>query len=661
MKLNKYSFIAALALSGVLAACDDNDDYAPGAAVAGDEVYFSLDESDVVDIPQDAASVEINVNRVKTDNAISVDFSYTLTDGSGSPVTDIFTVPTSVSFEAGKNVAPIKIGVDFSKVVPDEEYVLTIDLMGDNLTPYGPSKREYVLTYAPWSEWEPVPGEIGVYTFTQLSSIKGSYDVTVVTRHSMVDENNVQYAVAGLFTRGIDFVYSMNLNETIEVDGVACPKVTMENYYSGIENGGTGASGEFFWWLDVRYWIAEFWGLGWDRVDQIMELNDLPPSIFNPETGLFSIDVAVVSSDPELPGTSGAYGVGYEYLQLPGYKSYEVSLDYRGNYVDAKGNEYAIVNAYKSDDVASFVADIFIGALDESGVDAAIEDLKSNDELESYTASTTNLALVCEENGPYTVVAIGRDENGEEVCKTAYTFNYSTVKANDPWETIGYCEYTDGFINSAYSKLGGETWDVEIQGDPENPGMYRLVNPYEAWANAYAAAGVTYGKGNYYIIINATNPTQVYLEESNIGLTIDPSDGQWIVSSAAYDFLEQGYSASAIAAAGLFGTLSDGVITFPTDALLLSFENSTDWYYANRDYTSPTEDSKFGPGTFCVNLGALSSSAAPKRVKVAGGSSKTTEQRQGDVKSVRKSDSVKTIKAETLQDYRSVNPRQFKF
>lgn len=660
MKLYKYSLIAALALSGVLGACDDNDDYAPGASVAGDEVYFSLDESEVVDIPLDATSVDINVNRVKTDDALSVNFTYTLTDGDGNAVTDVFTMPSTVNFEPGKNVASIAVGVDFSKVVADEQYFLTVDLQGDNLTPYGPSKREFVLTYAPWSEWELVPGEVGVYTFTLLSSIKGDYDVEVVTRHSMVDENNVQYATVGPFTNGINFVYSMNLKNTIEVDGVECPLVTVENYYSSLENGGPGASDEFFWWLDVKYWIAEFWGLGWENVDRVMALNDLPQSIFNPKTGLFSLDVAVVSNDKTMPGTSAAYGVGYEYLQLPGYKSYEISFDYTGNYVDAKGNEYAIVNAFKTDDVASFVADIFNGELDEAGVSAAIEDIKAADDLESYTESTTNLAFVCEENGLYTVVGIGYDENGNEVCNAAYTFNYSTVKADDPWETIGYCEYTDGFVNSCYSKLGGETWDVEIQVDPENPGLYRLVNPYEAWAKAYAAAGVTYGKGNYYIVINAANPDQVYLEESNIGLIVDPADGQWIVSSLAFDAIQNGYPDSEIAKLGMFGTLSDGLITFPTDKLLVSFQNDNNWYYGNRDYTNPSETSQFGPGTFCVDLNVLNPSEAPKRVKAAGSPVKSA-QRQSEVKSERITSAVKTIDAKTLQNYRSANPRQFKF
>lgn len=655
MKLYKYSLIAALALSGVLSACDDND-YAPGAPVAGDQVYFSLDESDEVSIPEQATSVTINVNRVKTDNALTVDFTYTLTDASGAPVTDIFTVPASASFAEGSETAPIEIGVDFSKVVADAEYFLTLELKGNNLTPYGASKREYVLSYAPWSEWEYVPGEVGTYTFTQLSSIKGDYDVYVVTRHSLVNPDNVQYATVGPFTNGINFVYSMNLSETIEIDGVECPLVTMQSYYSPLN---VNQTEYVFWWLDVRYWIAEFWGLGWDNVDRVMELNDLPVSHFNPVTGLFSVDVAVVDDDPTTAGTSGAYGVGYEYLQLPGYKNYQVSFDYTGNYVDGKGTEYAIVNAYKSDDVASYIADVFAGDLDETEIEAAIEVIKSNEDLPSITASTTNLAYQLQEDGDYTIVAVGRDANGVDVCKAVYNFTYSTVKANDPWETIGWCEYTDGLINSGY-KLGGETWDVEVQANTENPGIYRLVNPYAEWAEAYKAAGVTYGKGNYYMIVNAQNPDQVYLEQSNLGITLTASRGELGVWSSAGYLLENGVSADIIAAQGYFGKLEDGVVTFPTGELIITFANDDRLLSGNVDFTNPTDGEAYGPGTFRIDFGSIATAPA-KRVKAAGNVKTINKANAIEAEGKTKKSAVKIISAETLQDYRSQNPRQFKF
>ena len=72
MKFFKYSLIAALALSGALCACDDDNDYAPGQPVSGDEVYFPNNQSATIDIPTEATSVSVAVNRLNSDNALTV-------------------------------------------------------------------------------------------------------------------------------------------------------------------------------------------------------------------------------------------------------------------------------------------------------------------------------------------------------------------------------------------------------------------------------------------------------------------------------------------------------------------------------------------------------------------------------------------------------------
>ncbi len=651
MKLFKYSLIAALALSGALCACDDDNDYAPGAPVAGDEVYFPITEDTTVDIPTDATSVDITVNRLRTCGPVVVNVVSTVTDSKGADASSIFTVPSEVAFKDGSETAELTVGVDFSKVVPDESYTVSLTLEGNDTTPYGPAARTYTLVYAPWTDWEYVPGEIGVYTMTVLSSIKGSYEVDVLTRKSLVNTNKVQYAVAGLFTNGIDFVYSMDLSETVNIDGEDYPAVTLETYKSPLTN---GESDEHFWWMDVREWIAEFWGLGWDRVDAIMQLNNLPPSYFNTKTGLFSIDVAVVSDDPELPGTSGVYGVQYEYLQLPGYKSYNLEFEYTGNYVDPYNEiEYAIVNAYKSEDVNSYVYKLFGGQLVGDDLNAAVEDIKADEDLEAVTESTTNLAFPLKDNGVYTLVAVGRDAEGEEVCKQAYTFEYNTVQGGggaEKWASLGYCEYTDGFVNSAYRGIGGETWDVEIQESVETPGLYRLVNPYKEWAEAYE---VDYAKGNHYIVVNAQNPEHVYLDQTNIGLIVDPADGEWIVWSLGGYYLEAGNSEADIAKAGFFGTLEDGVITFPTASLLVGFEHDAKWYTANINNNNPTGGQNYGPGTFCIDMSSILS--APAKAKSISAKSKVSCEKV--LEATTYSNSIKSVKidAQTLQNYRRAN------
>lgn len=673
MKSFKYSLIAALAFSAALCACSDDNDYAPGAPVEGNQVYFSDQLSGDVAIPENATSVTVDVNRVVSDDECTVKVVSLVTDAEGTPVEGIFTVPSSVTFAKGEKVAPLVIGVDFAKVTPDKNYTIALKLEGDNLTPYGSSEYTANFSYAPWTEWEEVSDEDAEYTITGLSSIKGSYGVTAVKRSSMVNPNVMQYGVAGLFTNGIDFIYDVDMDNTVEVDGKEFPRVTLQTFYSGLHNGGTE---EEFIWMDIREWIAEFWGRGWENVDRIMELNDFGPSYFNTETGMFYIGVAVISTECT-PGTSEAYGVGYEYLQLPGYASYELDFSYSGNYVDSNGQEVAVVTGYKSDDVASYKCDVFPGKLGEDEVQAAVEVVKSNEDLPSIDTNPMYLTFALEEDGYYTVVGVGYDGNGEEVCTAAYSFEYGTVQGANPWESLGYCQYTDGNLVWLYG-LPVVTWDVEIQQNTETPGLYRLVNPYSSEFCPYTKAAYDLG-GNYYLEIHAEKPDQVYFDQQCLG--INYGQGPIYTWSIAGMLLSSGrFTLDQIAAAGYCGTNVDGVITFPTGSLMTQFENQLAqgrYYPGNVDPENPTyeddyegeADATWGEGTFCIDMSEIA--AAPRKVarptaaaapkSVVGRMLDHTKKIVDGAKQTALDRNMMNIDGKALQEYRKANPRQLKY
>ena len=669
MKLFKYSLIAALALSGALCACDDDNDYAPGASVSGDEVYFPISESASIDIPTDATSVAVSVNRLHDTDAITVPVAAVVTDGEGADATSIFTVPSQVAFAAGENETTLTIGVDFAKVTPDEEYSLTLTLEGDNTTPYGASSRTYTLVYSPWTEWEYVPGEEGVYTMSVYSS--GEFEVPILTRQSLVNTNRVEYAVCDLFYANedeedgplINFTYSMDLTNTIEVDGVECPIVTMSPLQLGENGAGTG---NYLVLYDYRTWAVEVFGVSEANVDAWMERNDIAQSYFNPLTGTIAVDLILVGTKLE-PGSY--YSDGFDYIQLPGYKSYNLEFNYTGNFVDPKSEiEYAIVNAYKSEDVASYIYDIFAGELSGDDLDAAIESVKTNDDLEAVTDATTNLAFALEENGKYTVVGVGRDSNGEQVCKANYTFTFNSVQGApvEQWNSLGYCEYTDGFINALFS-VPTLTNDVEIQESTETPGLYRLVDPYKDWADQL---GTDYLEGKHYIIFDASVPDEVVLYPTTIGVQISAQYGEFGVMSDAYYTLNQGEDAT-----GLYGTLEDGVVTFPAGTLLvcmLNYQNGN-WYYANVDPNNPglAEDYEgdfnpyWGKGPFMIDMGDLAAAPAKKAPKATSPVDFSRVNKAATFKSSFRlhndNKPMKTVGAKTLNDYRLANPRQFNF
>lgn len=668
MKFLKYSLIAALALSGALCACDDDNDYAPGTTVSGDEVYFPITESASIDIPNEAVSVPVTVSRIKADNAISVNVTGSVVDSEGADASAVFTIPSQVSFAAGEKETSLDIAVDFAKVVSDEEYTISLKLEGDNITPYGPSERKYTLVYAPWTDWAYVPGEEGVYTMTQYTS--GEFDVPVLTRKSLVNKNRVDYGVCDLFFSNkdekdgplINFTYSVDLSKTIDVEGVDCPIVSMSIFETGIENGTTGIK---FVITDVRTWLTQLAGIGEDRVDAVMANNGWGPSYYNPETGTFN--VCVVLTGDAIAAEGRLYGAGYEYLQLPGYKHYELAFEYTGNYVDAAAEvEYAIVNAYKSPDVTSYVYNIFPGVLEGTDLSAAIESLKADDELEAITAGSTNLSFPMEEDGEYTVVGVGLDGNGNEVCNAAYSFEFTTVQGAPKWESLGLCEYTDGVFPFLIG-IPAFTFDVEIQKSTETDGIYRLVDPYKALAGALK---VGYAKGKHYMTVDLRDPAKVNILDSYIG--IDLGEGECAVMSQSYFLLASGKEVPD----GVYGTFSNDKVTFPAGRLYLIQNESL--YYANVDPENPTGptnenpnakfDPYYGKGPFCINMApgseegtetasvknlSLSKSFAPVIANVPSFKSSFK---------LSKSSTPKTsVSGDELREYRVANPRQIAF
>lgn len=142
-----------------------------------------------------------------------------------------------------------------------------------------------------------------------------------------------------------------------------------------------------------------------------------------------------------------------------------------------------------------------------------------------------------------------------------------------PWKSIGECKYTDGLISSLYN-ADPLTYLVEVEESMTQPGLYRIVNPYGA-GYPYNEPGDYDPDNNYYMTINVTNPSKVYMEESPTGCNW--GRGEFIFFSIAGLRLAQGNPA---AAEGYYGTVKNGVITFPKGSLLGAM-GEDGWYTCN--------------------------------------------------------------------------------
>lgn len=156
----------------------------------------------------------------------------------------------------------------------------------------------------------------------------------------------------------------------------------------------------------------------------------------------------------------------------------------------------------------------------------------------------------------------------DESLTTPYGVSSYTFKAGipAPWKSLGKATYVDDLVTTFY-KVDNIPYEVEIQENMEEPGIYRLVNPYGV-AYPYNEDGDYDADNNYYFEINAQDPEGVYFTQFHSGM--DWGNGEFVFWSLAdYQMKRQGKTLEEVKAMGLCGTLKDGVITFPSQSLLV--------------------------------------------------------------------------------------------
>lgn len=163
----------------------------------------------------------------------------------------------------------------------------------------------------------------------------------------------------------------------------------------------------------------------------------------------------------------------------------------------------------------------------------------------------------------------------------------------DDWESIGMASFTEGFICSQdvlSQFFSPETYDVEVEQNKANPGLIRLVNPYDGWSGSRYVLNHAH---RHYIYINIENPNKVYITESPLGLRMDPYGEFGIDSWFSQCIAIYGESSKDWNVSG--GTLKDGIISFDGNCNILIYP--TNWgqyiyanYKDNPDYDASRAD-----------------------------------------------------------------------
>lgn len=608
MKFNKiFSFLAAGCLMMGAVSCTEEVEYTP--AQNGDEngVYFSTDEDNAVNLTPDQSSFEIYLHRVSTEGELTVSLTSSVTDEDGKDASAVIKVPATATFAAGADIATVVVTDVFSEIVPETEYTINVSVDGADsknpTTSYGPSSATFTVTYAPWSDFE----RLGVGTYQLNAIFTPEFDQYVYKSHSLLNENLEMYVVPSPFS-DVDFEIQITLNkqDKVEIDGVECFYVTTNLLNSTIVNTNYG---EEMWWCDTYTYLTKVIGDSHEEALSKIEANGLHRAYFNPVQGRFYLYMISYIS-------LGNFGESLETLQLPGdYKDYYLEFNKTGNYVDARGTEFTVIQAMKSEDVYGFSYRNVAGTPTEEEVADILADVKTTLGDEMITDASTNLYVPYTENGKYTIVAFGFSQSGDVVCTQLYEYKAETVKAEEKFHSVGIVEYTDGFIYALYNGIDPVTWEVELQEHNEIPGYFRLVDPYYEWPYNVGEDYALSLEGKFFMEVHAENPDQVYLNTFELGVAL--GNGPMVGTSHAGFLIEQGKTAEEVAASGVkFGKMKNNKITFPAKALLINFpedsEDPTALYYTNFQ-ANDKGNVIMGSNKFCIDFSYIEGMNAPRK------------------------------------------------
>ncbi len=521
-----------------LASCDESDyEYTKPSAVSGPQVYFATTNPSAVELDSKQGTFVLPIERVDSTSEITVPLTVASTfDG--------YTIPESVTFEAGKKTADIS--VSYTGLEYDLMDTITISLPEDMSTPYGSSNYTVVVGCpAPWTPWcnskdewteagmsaedWPLSDDASVTcTYTYANYWSGDDPgLKIYYRQSTIDATQAQFKIEH-WGSDMDFIVEYNPETSM---CQVLEQYVMDNstygplYISDIPN------------YSTKYTYQQY------------------PCYYDKAAGKFTLNTVWFVE-------AGAFGFGPEYIQVDGFyiPDYSISVGYEGILTVSSGEVFALLNVTEmGPDVTSAKAAI----VDKDDDESAVADALAAGDLEGGDLVLGNNKLALGDmTGELKVVAV---TIADDEAKSVKAFNFSYYGGGDanPWKSIGKGTFSDDILAPMFG-LEPQVYEVDIRENAETPGVYRIMNPYGSGVypiyDNLVQSDYTMPTSEMYLEVNASDPDAVYVEHQSLG--IDLGDG--VLGFVTYGASLLGdYEFGTVKENGMFGTLKDGVITFP--------------------------------------------------------------------------------------------------
>lgn len=407
----------------------------------------------------------------------------------------------------------------------------------------------------PWSNWQ----EAGTASYTYSIYWNGTLGgANVNYREYLLNNNEAQFQLSGM-AGGYDL--------TIEYDKETGNCRVLEQQVADNSNYGP------VFVSDCPHYPGQP-GLSYDDY----------PCTYNAETGTFTLNL-VYFVDPNNGSNYtqiAMFGNGVETIQMDGFYApdYSLTMEYAGKHTNENYEECAMINVTMGTDLTSCA--LAVVAADED-TDATVAGMLDGS-IDCLTLTeSTSVTIPLAKSGTYNAVAITYDDYDNMLDVHTMEFEFTVGNGDDNWISLGMATYTEDCVTTFFN-VENVSYQVEVRENTNQPGLYRIINPYGA-AYPYNAEGDYDTSKEYFIEIDATDPEGVYIP-GIYGTGMNWGYGEFSITSMAYYYMAaQGATFEEVKDGGYCGILADNVITFPAKSLLISLSeyNGGNFYTSNNN------------------------------------------------------------------------------
>ena len=556
MKLNRILSIALLipAMVALNSCADDyavDTDYTPAEVVDGPQVYFHETISTDVPVTEAEPNFSIDFYRVSSESEDVVELKLEAEEG----VLELFEMPDFVTFAAGSKVATLQCKALF----PDDEHmpydkVFPVKISvakAEDATLYAFSSLTFnIVRPAPWKS-------LGKGKF--CDTFLGGPDYYEVE----IQQNELYSNIYRLVNPYAEILGDIPVDKYFQFE-ILAPGTQFRDYV-----------------LDDEYIMYSDYNSGQWNSNYPEDIFLIHPYRFGMELSLWKYNKVLDYQSNGLPGEVSIapyyflFNVGGGWNQtkettisilFPGYRKrdYSSSVEFEGTFKAENGTTYAVGNLILGGDATDVKAVVMPADADAKAVADAI----AAGEVLAIDVSSGRIEV------PFDAEELGSEKLQIIVAVIANNVVKSFDNASfdyygeggSPWKSLGTGYYTDDILGSMWG-LPPTTYEVEILEHTENPGLYRLVNPYNnkvypaEYAELFASSlNNSLAPEGYTLEVNATDPEGVYIQKQTLGL--DFGDGEWAFETEGSRYLSN-YDIVMLKEAGYMGAVMDGVIRFP--------------------------------------------------------------------------------------------------